>query len=392
MTDFYHEAQELFEMTQMLRRDFHRHPELGFQEVRTAGIVARELSQMGLEVTSGVAETGVVALLEGSKPGPVVLLRFDMDALPVTEENKTDYVSLTPGVMHACGHDGHVAIGITVARMLNEIRNDLPGTVKLIFQPAEEGQGGAERMVAAGVLDNPAPKHTLALHLWNELPVGHVAFVPGPMMAGASLFSAKLFGRGGHGAQPDRTIDPVVAAAQVVSGLQTIVSRNIPPLEGAVVSVTYLKAGEAYNVIPPTAELRGTLRYFTPEVKRKVYDRFTMIVNSISEAFECTAEIKITDLTPPVVNDVDLARKLGDFAKTVIPDIQVDTEFKLMVSEDMALMMEKVPGCYFMVGSANPEKGLNYGHHHPRFDFDEAALPRAAALMAASAVRILQAD
>ena len=250
MIDFFQEAQNLFEFTRMLRRDFHRHPEIGFKEVRTAGIVAKELVQMGLEVTSGIAETGVVALLEGSKTGPVVLLRFDMDALPVFEETGAEYASLTPGIMHACGHDGHVAIGITVARMLNEIRDELPGTVKFVFQPAEEGQGGAERMIKAGVLNNPAPTHTLALHLWNEMPVGSVGFVPGAMMAGAALFSIKLTGRGGHGAIPDQTIDPIIAATQIVSALQTIVSRNISPMQSAVVSVTYIRAGETYNVIP----------------------------------------------------------------------------------------------------------------------------------------------
>jgi amidohydrolase len=276
--------------------------------------------------------------------------------------------------------------------MLNEIRNDLPGTIKFIFQPAEEGQGGAERMIEAGIMQNPAPVKTLALHLWNEMPVGHVAFVPGPLMAGAELFSIKLTGRGGHGAQPNLTVDPIIAAAHIVTGLQTIVSRNIPPLLGAVLSVTYIKAGETYNVIPQTAELRGTLRYFEPEVKRILLSRFEQIITSVAQAFECQAEIKLTDLTPPVVNDADLALRLGSMAKAVLPEVVVDSNFKIMVSEDMALMMEKVPGCYFLVGSANAEKGLNYGHHHPRFDFDESALPRAAALMAAAAVNVLESN
>jgi len=390
MIDFSQEAQNLFEFTRMLRRDFHRHPEIGFKEVRTAGIVARELVQMGLEVTSGIAETGVVALLEGSKTGPVVLLRFDMDALPVFEETGAEYASLTPGIMHACGHDGHVAIGITVARMLNEIRDELPGTVKFVFQPAEEGQGGAERMIKAGVLNNPAPTHTLALHLWNEMPVGSVGFVPGAMMAGAALFSIKLTGRGGHGAIPDQTIDPIIAASQIVSALQTIVSRNISPMQSAVVSVTYIRAGETYNVIPQSAELRGTLRFFEPEVKNKLFTRLEQIIELVAKTFECQSELKITDLTPPVVNDIDLTTRLGRLAESVVPDIKVDSSYRLMVSEDMALMMEQVPGCYFLVGSANSKKGLNYGHHHPKFDFDETALPAAAALMAAAAVNILQ--
>ncbi len=247
-------------------------------------------------------------------------------------------------------------------------------------------------MINAGILANPTPKRTLALHLWNELPVGHVAFVPGPLMAGAALFFIKLTGLGGHGAQPNLTIDPIIAASQIVAGLQTIVSRNIAPMKPAVVSVTSLKAGETYNVIPQTAELRGTLRYFDPDVKKKLFSRFEQIVETTAQAFECQCEIKITDLTSPVVNDADLAVNLGEMAKSVLPGIQVDDQFKIMVSEDMALMMDQIPGCYFLVGSANAEKGLNYGHHHPRFDFDESALPRAAALMAAAAVRVLESN
>jgi len=390
MIDFYQEAKELFEFSRMLRRDFHRNPELGFHEYRTAGIVARELSQMGLEVTSGIAETGVVALLEGAKPGPVVLLRFDMDALPVVELNQVEYTSHNPGVMHACGHDGHVAVGITVARMLYEMRAELPGTIKFVFQPAEEGQGGAEKMVEAGVMNDPTPVHTLALHLWNELPVGSACFVPGPLMAGAALFSIMLTGKGGHGAMPQQTIDPIVAAAQIISALQTVISRNVSPVLAGVLSVTSIKAGETFNVIPQTAEMKGTLRYFDPSVKQILLSRFDKIVRTVAAAFDCEVEIKLTDLTPPVVNEPELTNKLGKLAPTIIPSLQINTTFQSMGSEDMAIMMEKVPGCYFLVGSANHEKGLDFGHHHPRFDFDEAALPVAAALMAASAVSLLQ--
>ncbi len=390
MKDFYQEAQELFEYLQMLRRDFHRHPELGFKEVRTAGVVARELSQLGLEVSTGIAETGVIALLEGKKPGPVVLLRFDMDALPVVEETGVEYASENPGVMHACGHDGHVAVGIAVARMLNDERQDLSGTVKFVFQPAEEGLGGAARMIKDGVLANPEPAHTLALHLWNEMPVGHAAFVSGPLLAGAGFYSIKLTGRGGHGANPQQTIDPIVAAAQIVSAAQTIVSRNISPMKSAVLSVTYVKAGETYNVIPPSAELRGTLRYFEPEVKQKLYDRLGEMVNGVAQAFNCQPSLEFVDLTPSVVNDPAVTQRLAKMAIKVIPSLEINTSYRTMVSEDMALMMDQVPGCYFLVGAANSEKGLNYGHHHPRFNFDETALVNAASLMASAAVELLE--
>ena len=239
-----------------LRRDLHRHPELGFEEYRTAGIVSAELNRLGLEVTTGVGKTGVVGMLEGGGPGPTVLVRFDMDALPVSEETGAEYASQNPGKMHACGHDGHVAVGLTAARLLSAHRSELAGNVKFLFQPAEEGRGGAQAVLEAGVLSNPRPDLTLALHIWNEKPLGWVGVVPGPLMAGSEIFHVRITGKGGHGAMPDQTIDPMVAAAQVISALQTIVSRNISPLEAAVVSVTRIWGGETFNVIPPAVELQ----------------------------------------------------------------------------------------------------------------------------------------
>jgi len=234
MNDLFREAQGLFEYSQLLRRDFHRHPELGFREIWTAGVVARELSKLGLEVSTKVAKTGIVALLEGNHPGPVVLLRFDMDALPIQEENPEDYASQVPGVMHACGHDGHMAIGITVARMLKNHRMEFNGTVKFVFLPAEEGLGGSVKMIAEGVLENPKPDYALALHLWNECQVGTAVLVPGPFLAGSTSFKITISGRGGHGALPQQTADPVLAAAHLVTSFQSIVSRNVSPLDAAV--------------------------------------------------------------------------------------------------------------------------------------------------------------
>jgi len=389
MNSAFQHAQELFPYMQTLRRDLHRHPELGFKEIRTAGIVARELGQLGMEVTTGVAETGVVGLLEGDQAGETILLRFDMDALPVQEETGKAYASTEPGVMHACGHDGHVAVGLSVARMLNQQRNGLHGRAKLVFQPAEEGLGGAEGMMAAGVLENPRPRYSLALHIWNEEPVGTIAIVPGPLMAGAEIFDVRLIGRGGHGALPHQTADPVVAAAQVVMALQTIVSRNVSPLEAAVISVTRLRAGEAFNVIPPSAELRGTIRTFEPGVRERVLQRFREVVRGVAESLGCQAEIELTRLTPPVINDAGLAERLAMRIRKDLPEAQLDTTFRSMVSEDMAFMMEQVPGCYMLVGGANPAEHLNYPHHHPKFDFDESALVWASALMALAASELL---
>ena len=396
MTDFLTQAEELFEYTQSLRRDFHIHPELGFREVRTGGIVAKELQALDMEVTTGVAKTGVVGMLEGAKPGPVVLVRFDMDALPVTEQTGASYASTSPGVMHACGHDGHTAIGLTVAKILHACRDQLAGSVKFIFQPAEEGTcgeeiGGNEMMIREGVLDNPKPDLALSLHLWNEQPLGWVGVASGPVMAGAEEFKITVTGKGGHGAIPNLTVDPVVASSQIVTALQSITSRNIAPLQAAVVSVTMIHAGETFNVIPPEAKMEGTIRTFEPAVRETVLRRFEEIIQGVAGALGCTAEVKVKRLTPALINADEIAQRVQESARRVLPGANLDTTGHLtMGAEDMAFMLEKVPGCYFFVGSANAEKNLNYGHHHPKFDFDEAALSRAAALMAEAVTEFLK--
>ncbi|NUM48409.1 MAG: amidohydrolase [Anaerolineales bacterium] len=389
MPNYLSEAESLFPYTQTLRRDFHQHPELGFQEVRTAGIVARELRDLGLEVSTGIAETGVVAIIEGGKPGPVALLRFDMDALPIHEETGATYASQTPGVMHACGHDGHTAIGLTVAKMLHTHRDELAGTVKLVFQPAEEGLGGAARMVKEGVLTNPRPDMSFALHLWNDKPFGWLGITPGPAMAASGRFQITVTGSGGHGAAPHTTRDPVVASAQIITAFQTIVSRNVPPLDSAVISVTAIEAGEAFNVIPSTATLKGTFRTYRPTVHGLLKERMKKIAVGLAEALNCTAEIDFWEITPPVDNDPALTAKIQTIAKGLFPDAVIDAEERTMGSEDMAYMMQEVPGCYFFIGSSSAKAGLSAPHHHPKFDFDERALSRAAGMMATVAAEFL---
>jgi amidohydrolase len=390
MDEFLTEARQLMEYTRRMRRDFHRHPELGFQEVRTAGIVAQELNKLGLEVTTGVAHTGVVALLEGSRPGPVILVRFDMDALPIHEETGAEYASQHPGVMHACGHDGHTAIGLTVAQLLQGHADELAGTVKLVFQPAEEGLGGAEGMIAEGVLEDPAPQLALALHLWNEKPLGWFGISPGPVMAASEMFRVRLNGKGGHGALPHLAIDPVLAAAQVISSLQSIAARFVSPLNSAVVSATSIHAGETFNVIPQTVDISGTIRTFEKEVRQDVINRFYEIVTNVANAFGCQAEIDMQLLTPAVINDPEVTEGVRKEAAHLYPRDHIDGLFRTMVSEDMAYMMQGIPGCYFLVGSANPSEGLDAPHHHPKFDIDEEALPRAAALMSSTIARYLR--
>lgn len=395
MTDFLAEARSLFEYTQSLRRDFHMHPELGFREVRTGGIVAKELESLGIEVTKGVGRTGVVGLLEGAMPGPTLLLRFDMDALPITEETGAEYISQNRGVMHACGHDGHTAIGLTVAKMLNARRDQLAGTIKFCFQPSEEGNngeevGGAEMMMRDGVLDSPKVDMTLALHLWNEKPLGWVGVAQGPVMAGADIFSVKVTGKGGHGAIPDAAVDPIVAAANIVSALQSIVSRNVAPLETAVVSVTTIHGGTAFNVIPQEVTLEGTIRTFDKGVRQKVVERFEQIARGVGEGLGCQIEVNIKRLTPALVNNDSVTAQVQKTARRVLAESNLDTEgYITMGAEDMAFMLEKVPGCFFFIGSNDKARHLDYGHHHPKFDFDEEALVRGSALMAAAAMDVL---
>lgn len=386
----YTEAKELFPYTQRMRRDFHSHPELGFHEFRTAGIVAQELTQLGMEVTSGVGKTGVVAILEGSSPGPVVMLRFDMDALPIVEQNDVPYKSQNEGVMHACGHDGHTSIGLTVAKLLAAHRAELAGSIKFVFQPAEEGQGGAAAMIADGVLHNPRPDIALGLHVMPEKPVGWIGVTPGPVMAASEIFKIIITGKGSHGALPHQSIDPVFAAGQVITSLQSIVSRNVSPLEAAVISVTSVHGGEAYNVIPNTVELRGTIRTFNPTVREMLLQRFEQLVQGVVNALNCTADVHLTSLTPAVVNDAKVTSYIQQVLPEALPAYDLDTDFRSVVSEDMSLFLRQIPGCFLFLGTANDQHALNCSLHHPRFDIDEAALTNGAALLARAALNYLK--
>lgn len=390
MTGFLERAEALFPYSQALRRDFHQHPELAFQETRTSRVVARELEALGLEVVTGIAGTGVLGLLRGSRPGPVILLRFDMDALPITEQNEVPYASQNPGAMHACGHDAHTAIGLTVARLLHDAREDLSGVVKFAFQPAEERANGAEAMIQAGILEGPRAERTLALHLWNHKSVGWLGIAPGPIMAGAEEFKITVRGKGGHGAIPQDSVDPIVAGAHIVTALQTIVSRNVSPLQTAVVSVTTFHGGDAYNVIPPAVEMMGTIRTFQVEIRDLVLDRFRHVIHGVAGSLGCEAVVEYGSSTPAVVNDPDTARIVQAAARRILPGHDVDDTAPItMGAEDYSYFLREIPGCFFFIGSANPERGLDYGHHHPRFDFDEVVLPRGAALMAQAAVDLM---
>ncbi len=353
--------------------------------MRTASIVARQLGELGMEVHTGVGKTGVVGLLGAERPGPTVLLRFDMDALPIQEENDTDYVSTQPGVMHACGHDGHTAIGLTVAGMLAQQHERLRGALKFVFQPAEEGGCGAAAMIADGALREPRPDFAFGLHLWNERPFGWVGATEGEMLAGSCDWECVVSGDGGHAASPHQTHDPVVAAAHIVVALQTVVSRNVPPLESAVVSVTQINGGDTYNVIPGEVRLAGTLRFFRNAVCDRVKRRITQILENVAFAMGCRAEATFGSGYRPVVNDADAALLVQELARRVPGVTAVADDERTAGSEDFGEFMADIPGCFFVVGSANGERGLDYPHHHPRFDFDERSLTVGATLMASVA-------
>ncbi len=387
---FLDEALKIKDETIAWRRDFHRHPELGLEERRTAAIVAENLEKFGLEVTTGIAQTGVVGMLRGRSDGPLLLLRFDMDALPIQEETGVDYASEVPGKMHACGHDSHVAVGLSVAKLLSARRNEIHGTIKFVFQPGEEGAGGAEKMIAEGLLEDPRPNYSVGMHVWNDKPVGWYALTPGPMMAGAEIFTVKILGKGGHAASPHQSVDPVVAVAQIITALQTITSRNVPPLESAVLSVCKVDAGTAFNIIPQEVTFLGTIRTFKPDIAANVKDRFNHIVEDIAYAMGCEAEIEMLRVTYPVSNDPDLTDLLSQVVMEFDPNAKIDTTHQTMGSEDFSFMMHDIPGCFMMVGSANPEKGLDYFHHHPKFNIDEDCLPYAVAVLSKGAIEILR--
>ncbi len=377
------------------RRHIHEHPELGFQEVETSRFVAERLQALGVEdIRTGIAKTGVTGLIRGTAPsdGPTktVLLRADMDALPIREENDVDYRSVADGVMHACGHDGHTAMLLGVSRLLLDQRDRFAGTVKVLFQPAEElPPGGAKPMIEAGVLEDPKVDAAFGMHLAQEQPLGVIGVRAGATMAAADRFIVHIKGKGGHGARPQSTVDPIVVGAQIVVALQTIVGREVDPTKAAVVTVGAFQGGEAFNVIPDTAELRGTVRTFDPEVRQQIAERIQALVTGIATSMRAEATVEYRYGYPATVNDPEMAELVRAAAAEVVGPDRVIEPPQTMGAEDMSYFLEKVPGCYYIVGSRNPDKGLVWGHHHPRFDFDEDALANGIETLVTTTLRYL---
>jgi len=358
-----------------LRRDFHAHPEIGFLETRSAAIIAGRLRALGYEVREGVGKTGVVGVLRGELgDGPCVLVRADMDALPIEEENEWEWKSANKGAMHACAHDAHMAIGLSVARLLSQSKSEWGGVVKFMFQPAEEGLGGAGRMIDDGVLENPRPDYALALHVWSPIEKGKIAVASGPVMACSDEFRARIVGKGGHGALPHETVDAVLVAAHAVLALQSIVSRNVKPLDSAVVTVGQIQAGSAFNVIPGEAHLSGTTRAFLPEVRQLLELRIREIVAALPPVFGARGEMTWIPGFPAVVNDASIVERLVPAFQKVAGEENFEPFEPTLGAEDMALVLERIPGCYFFIGGRNDAIGANFPHHHPRFNIDESAL------------------
>jgi len=356
------------------RRDLHRHPELAHEEHRTAGIAAARCRELGFTVRTGVGGTGVLADLEGAGPGPTVLYRADMDALPVDEGGGDRPArSEVPGLMHACGHDGHVAIALGVGEVMAGLRDGWRGTLRLCFQPAEEHATGALPMIGHGALDGV--DHVLGLHLWTPLDTGRVAVTGSSLFGSADEFRIVIRGTGGHGGLPHLSIDPVVAAAHVVVALQTLVAREVAPDRPAVVSVGLIRGGSAHNVIAGEVELRGTVRAPDQELRESLMRRVEEVSRAVGSALRAPVDFEMVAGCPPVVNDPGSAETVRRAAVEAVGEDHVEFARPITVGDDMACFLERVPGCYFLVGAGDPARAVRPPHHHADFDIDERALP-----------------
>jgi amidohydrolase len=369
-----------------LRRDLHRHPELGFAEERTASLVAERMRSLGLSVRTGVGGTGVLADLAGELPGPVLLIRADMDGLPVTEATGLEFASLNPGTMHACGHDAHVAALVGAASVLSEMRAAIAGTVRFCFQPAEELLAGAPRMIDDGAMDGV--DRVLGAHLLAMAPFGQVIAVPGPFLAGADFFELRIVGQAGHGGMPHLSIDPVYAAAQVVSALQSIVARETRPGERLVLSITAIQGGQAANVTVEEVRLLGNLRWFSQDERQRALERIQVIARGVCESLRARAEFTVETSAPVTINSLEetsvverAARDTG-WATVVNPG-------PITASDDFAYLLDGVPGTYFGVGAGGPGAAP---HHHQRFDIDERAIGLMSELFVRATLAFLAAE
>ncbi len=379
---------ELFTQAVSVRRDLHAHPELGFAEHRTAGIIAEKLRALGIETTTGIGGTGVVGVLAGARPGPTIMLRADMDALPMPEENAVDYVSQNPGVTHACGHDSHVAMLLGAAQVLRASAGDLAGRVAFVFQPAEEGGGGAKAMLEDGLIERFGIEKAYGLHVVTMLPSGVFGLRAGPLMASVDSFDLVVEGAGGHGAMPHLSVDPVVVAADVVGALQRIVSRQIDPVEPAVVTVGAINGGTTYNVIPPRVALKGTVRTMTDATRQAMEGRVKRIAEHVCASAGATCALEWHASYPVTTNDAAEAAFVRDTLAAEFGSERVLEIPPVMGSEDFSYFAQRVPACFAFLGAG--DDAHRFPNHHPAFDIDEKAMIAGIAAHAAIALAALR--
>lgn len=367
-----------------LRRDIHMHPELGFEERRTAAIVAERLGSLGFKVHAGIATTGVVGVMSGAIPGRTIMLRADMDALPILEENEHEYRSQVDGKMHACGHDGHVAMLLGAAELIAARRDRLAGTVCLLFQPAEEGYGGARVMVEEGVIERFKIERAYGLHLNTKLDAGLIGFREGPFYASSDSIEIEVLGKGGHGSAPHDAIDPIYTAASFVTSVQQIVSRQVDPLEPAVVTISSIHGGTIHNVIPRTVRMLGTVRAFSDEVRNAMPERIERVLRSSCDAMGASYEFSYLWRYPVTENDPQQTQYARALAERTFGEERVVAADKLTGAEDFSFFAQRVPACFYTVG-ARGGKSTSNPHHSSTFDIDESALPTGVAMMTALA-------
>lgn len=362
-----------FERMKDWRRHMHQHPELSFEETETAKYIIGKLKEFGIEVQTQIGGLGIVGILKGAKQGKTIALRADFDALPIEDEKDVPYKSQNPGVMHACGHDGHTSALLGTAAVLSKYREAIKGTVKFVFQPAEEKPpGGAKFMIEEGILDDV--DYVFGAHLASEIPLGQIGIGAGYQMAAVDKFAINIKGRGGHGARPHETIDSLVIGTSVIEGLQKIVSRNIDPLKAAVVTVGVFQAGNAFNIIPDTARIEGTVRTFDADVRDQIEGQINSIVKGITSGFHADYEIDYLRGYPALYNHEEQTEIVRGLLSDTFAEQDVILTQPTMGAEDFAYFLEKSPGTYFRVGSRNENEATHYPHHHPKFDFDERAL------------------
>lgn len=372
-----------------LRREFHQHPELGLQEFNTAKKVEGILRELGIETKTYVNGTGVLGYLKGSKPGKTIALRADMDAVAMQEEADVPYRSQNAGIMHACGHDAHTAMLLGAAMILSEWKKELTGNIVFIFQPAEEIGAGAKAMVEEDVLEGV--DGIFGLHVYSSLSFGILGYKAGPLLAAGDFFDVKIIGKGAHGGLPHLAIDPIIIAANAINALQTIVSREVDPLESAVISIGKMEAGKgAYNVIPDSATFGGTIRFHNPELREYLSRRMKEILDGITSAMRGSCEFNVMNKFPATINDEKMTALVVKVAKDILGGDKVFQMKSVMASEDFSYYSQKIPGTFVFLGVENKEKGIIYPWHHPKFDIDEDILPIGTAIHVATALEYLR--